>query len=511
MSGTIPIRSSPHRGATQPAPDRVAHRPPSVKRQAFWSVLTQGLGLLCAVATAVLLNRALMPEGRGQVAALSLWPLILAMLAIAGWSNANTWYVSRHPNKARAVWSSTILVGLVTAAVMMLAGYVLMPLLLGQYPRQCHLARWYLAVIPAHAILMAATSVLEGLGRFNRTLWLRAGTAMLRVSALAGLVCLGALTCSTYVVFQMAACYTIAGISVAVIVTTTQGSWRPEWSERPRFALRDAPQAVAKLAFDQCGLVLVTCVLVPDAKLLGIFVASVSVAHMMVPVTVGVSMVLLPETARRSRKNARILYRKAVLFLLVGAVVIGLPVVVFSDLLLGLAFGQAYAAGAGFLRLSIVATAVMALLGFGTATAQGLGRPGLGTIANGVAAACGIGLAAALLFPLGLYGIILGKLMGCVLGVGVLQYMLEREFAKGSRDSECQADSKHPRADRRAKQWHRWRAVGATSANLAMPHVPHTAPAVVARRDAVAVEGDAVPHRHVPITRRRPPVREECP
>ena len=140
-------------------------------------------------------------------------------------------------------------------------------------------------------------------------------------------------------------------------------------------------------------------------------------------------MVLLPESARRTPASAMRLFLRAAGCYLLLAISVGLPVGLMGGPILGFAFGEAYTSGAGYLQLSIAYMAAMGLLGFGTATLQGLGRPGTSTIANFSAALVGMISAFVLMFPFGLHGLILGRLIGCLAGIGVLACFSRGAFA----------------------------------------------------------------------------------
>ena len=189
--------------------------------------------------------------------------MMLPTLGAAGWANANAWFVSRFPDKARSVWLSTILAGAVCSALLVTAGYFLLPYLLSQYQSECSLARWFLAIIPFHIFTMAATSVLEGLGLFNKTIWIRLGSTLFTVFLVSTMAWQGFLSPESYLAALVLVSVTVSVGSVALIMLATHGSWRPVWKERPYFAVRAAPQVWGKLAYHQCDLVLIACLLAP--------------------------------------------------------------------------------------------------------------------------------------------------------------------------------------------------------------------------------------------------------
>lgn len=398
--------------------------PPSVKQQAFWSVTTHAVILFSGVISSVVVNRLLMPEGRGQAAAIMLWPPLLATLGAAGWANANTWYVSRYPHKARAVWSSTMIAGMLLSAAIVAIGYVLLPYVLYQYPGTRAPARLFLLVIPLHIAIMATTSVLEGLGLFNKTLWIRAGLALTSLAFILLYASNAGLNPVAYSMLVLAANCVVAVGSVWHLAASTSGEWHPEWSTRPAFVLRTAPQTWACALYERSDLILLTSFLSLDAASFGVFVASTSVARLLAPVTTGVAKVLLPASARRSPSQAIQLFRKTAGLFAVAAALGLLPLVCFAPEILSLAFGDAYASGAVFLQIAMFHGLFAGVLAFGNSTLQGLGVPGMATYVQVFSILMGLFIAIALLFPLGCSGVLIGKAAGVLLGVVLLFKML---------------------------------------------------------------------------------------
>jgi len=104
-----------------------------------------GLGTFTGVASARLLG----PLGRGELAALILWPSVLVMLFSMGVNQAIVFHVGQNRDSVSEVWTATILIGLVQSLCVILVGLVVVPLALHRYsPEVRHLALVFLFSTP---------------------------------------------------------------------------------------------------------------------------------------------------------------------------------------------------------------------------------------------------------------------------------------------------------------------------------------------------------------------------
>lgn len=129
----------------------------------------------CCLATGIITARLLLPEGRGELATVLLWPTIFAAIGIYGANWVITREIgqdrSREPNLARA----SVTLGLVLGIIGMAIGYYLIPLLLpADKAHLIWLARLYLLLLPLNYIALNLLGLDQGGLRFNRYNWTRA-------------------------------------------------------------------------------------------------------------------------------------------------------------------------------------------------------------------------------------------------------------------------------------------------------------------------------------------------
>src|SRR5580692_7376963 len=114
----------------------------------------------CGVVTGILTARLLGPVGRGELAAVILWPTILSNLGLMGCNWVLAREVAAHPERESDWVSVGVTVGLATASLYFLIGYFLVPFLLpAEKSYLIPLARLCLWLIPldiCNQVLLAA-------------------------------------------------------------------------------------------------------------------------------------------------------------------------------------------------------------------------------------------------------------------------------------------------------------------------------------------------------------------
>jgi O-antigen/teichoic acid export membrane protein len=98
------------------------------------TVVAQALNLVFGVFTGVLVARLLGPVGRGELAALILWPTTLIFFVAMGVNQATVFYTGRKNFTLSEVWTASTAVGLGQSALALLAGYIVIPIALRHYP-----------------------------------------------------------------------------------------------------------------------------------------------------------------------------------------------------------------------------------------------------------------------------------------------------------------------------------------------------------------------------------------
>ena len=136
--------------------------------------VTNLLIALLAFVTSAILARWLGPSGRGQLAAIVLWPTLLTYLATFGLFDAIVYFAALPTARLERLVGSVLVVLAVQSALVVPIGYVLMPTLLRNYAESdIQLGRHFLLISPIALVTQYATSLLQGRLQIRTFNWVR--------------------------------------------------------------------------------------------------------------------------------------------------------------------------------------------------------------------------------------------------------------------------------------------------------------------------------------------------
>src|SRR5437899_17911 len=101
----------------------VTRRPLHTLHTVITTVTIIGLGLI----TSVLLARYLGPNGRGEVAAVMLWPMLLTYISSTGLISATLYYAARPGARTDAIFANAMAAVGIQAIIAVTAGFLAMP------------------------------------------------------------------------------------------------------------------------------------------------------------------------------------------------------------------------------------------------------------------------------------------------------------------------------------------------------------------------------------------------
>src|SRR5438477_1670143 len=113
---------------------------------ALSQALILGLGVISGIASARLLG----PQGRGELAAITLWPTAFAFLASLGLNQSIVFYTGKKQYTVSEICTASGLIGFAQGLAVICIGAALMPLLLHKYsPETIRLGLLFLLAAPA--------------------------------------------------------------------------------------------------------------------------------------------------------------------------------------------------------------------------------------------------------------------------------------------------------------------------------------------------------------------------
>ena len=389
-----------------------------IRERAGWPVVSTLAGTvvlqLVAAISGIVLARILGPTGRGELAVVMLWPILLLTIGMLGVTDSITYHAARTLAPLKALVGTSLAMGLAQGVAIVAVGLVAVPLILAKYSpdvvRDCVL---FLGVIPIQLIWLYMISVLNGVNRFTAFNVLRVAPIALAAAELIGLAIAGELTITTAVVAFLVAHLIAVVVSVAFVIRRVAGVARPEgWIARRvlAFGWRSQLSTVSNLPNVRLDQLAISLILVPHA--LGLYVVAWNVT--LVTSLIGYSVVYpaLPAIAAEpSRDEQRLAARRYVSGTLVVSTAVAIPLLVFAPTILRIAFGGEFAGAAEVTRILLVASVVLGTSRVLGAVLKGANRPLDATIAEGAAIAVTLVGLATLLPALGTTGAALTLLL----------------------------------------------------------------------------------------------------
>ncbi len=363
------------------------------------SAAANALGLLVGIGTASLLARGLGSHARGEFAAINGWSTFLGAIAAFGLPTATTFFASRSPRHARSVLLTAALAGLPVMALLVVAGWSLLPMVLQRHGEtivrasQCYLVLYAIANIA----LYVPFSGLQALGAFGAWNLARLAQPILWLVVLSLLVVTGHHGAAVLGVGQAASFVAVAPLALYLF---HRGSGGPYCLMPSRVApmLRYGAESVlaslpltANRRLDQ--MIMAAFI---DPHVLGLYAVAVSLAALLLAATAPVAGVLMPHLAALATSEAKrhSLGRVSRTTLLVSSL-LGLGLLLVSPLLIWLLFGRSFLSILPAVAILVPATVVLSVTSALDGALLGLNRARSVLIAEAVG--CGVTVAGLLL------------------------------------------------------------------------------------------------------------------
>jgi O-antigen/teichoic acid export membrane protein len=332
-------------------------------------------------ATGIISARALMPEGRGELAIMVLWPVFLASALTLGIPSALTFQLKKNPSRQSELLGAALLMGLLTSLVAIAIGLFVVPHWISHYsPRVILFARLYLFSAPFTSLLLVGRAALESRSDFTSSnkllIWAPALTTV-------GLLVL--LLTHTMSPFSAAAAYVLVGVfPVAVMVVQLWRMFTPTlhsvWSSTRLLA----SYGIRSYGIDLCGTMalyvdqaLVVRVLEP--KYMGIYVVALSLSRMLNVFHTSVIMVLFPKAVSQTPEAVRDMTSRSVRMSTMLTAFAGLGIIILGPQVLGLLYGAEYQGATAVLRILVVEVVLSGATLVLAQAFMALGRPGIVT------------------------------------------------------------------------------------------------------------------------------------
>lgn len=356
------------------------------------------------VGTGIITARALGPGGRGEQAAMVLWPQFLAYSLTLGLPTALLYNLKRHPDERSQLFSVALILGTAMGTFATLVGLTIIPLWLDQYsPEVVRFAQLIMPLSPVLLLMLLFTFVLQAREEFRLYNVVRYLHPLMTLLVLLLLAVLGLLT-----PFNATLAYVLPPIPLFLWMSIRLWRlYRPVWRDLRAayertisYGLRSYAVELLGPTTSQLDRVLVVGLL--DPALTGLYVVALSLSRVLNAFQTAVVAVLFPRATGRPVEEVVELSGRAARVSAVATALSAAGIMLLGPWVLGLVYGREFLDAVPVFRLLL---AEVALGGTTWVLAQAymvLDRPGIVSTMQAVGATLSVVL---MLFLIPRYGL----------------------------------------------------------------------------------------------------------
>jgi O-antigen/teichoic acid export membrane protein len=307
-------------------------------------------------ATGILSARALQPAGRGELAAMILWPVFLAGALTFGLPNALTFRLRSNPEKRSHLLGAALVLATLTGLLGSMAGVIFMHAWIPQYSHQViQFARLFVLNAPMTAVLMVGRAALESHGDFTASNKLLVVPPALTLFWLIVLWRVGLLTA-----VNAAFAYVVVGLPPFIwMLVRLWRIFQPSLNSFMASARSLLSYGIRAYGIDLCGTMsmyidqaLVVRALVP--QMMGTYVVALSLSRVLNAFHASVVMVLFPKAVSQPPDVVREMTSRAARISTLLTTLAGVGIVSFGPHLLSLLYGREYTGATTVLRILVL-------------------------------------------------------------------------------------------------------------------------------------------------------------
>lgn len=388
------------------------------------------LGNVLGAVTGIILARLLDPAGKGELSAITTWPLTFTWMATLSLSLANIYFLVKKPELQDKLFSNSVLAAIVFSLVSFAILWFSIPLFLNQYPPDVVLASQLLSAIVFSGIFTDYLfSFLQVKGFYG---WI-ASIRILSFVANLGTVLVFALLSVRHTIYIATGYFVVSNLVMILALGVCMVHLRPHF--RPDFSL--FRQSISYSIKSHLGsfvgqfnarldLWLVVIFLSPSE--VGWYSIAITVTFVALSITDAFSYVMFPQIARQGQVKALETLFKTLTLTLVLQIFVCLIIAVVTPIGLPLVFGSSFSNSIVPVEILLVgiifqSAAIIIIHGL-----QGLGFPLIGTISEIVSlvATC---LGLLILLPLfGYIGAACASALAYLVNLLTCWYMLQKKY-----------------------------------------------------------------------------------
>lgn len=389
------------------APDYAGlKKSPKGFRAVTQSIASKAVILALQAGTGILTARALRPWGRGELAAMILWPLLVASITTLGVPSSLIYFLRHRPQQRDQLVANGFIMSMILGSVAAIVTTAILPLCLHEYaPSIVHAAQWFLITVPICSLTLTGRAVLEASHDFSAS---NAIQILMPLATLFGL--LAFLGLHTFNPYTAAVAYIAASIPAFWLMVSRVRRvcvWRA--SAHIAVMKQILGYGVRSYGIDVLGTlalyvdqVLVVGMLNPGA--MGSYVVVLSLSRMLNLFQTSVVMVLFPKSAGRPMRDVVAMTGDAVRISSLATALCGILVCAAGPSLLRIFYGSEYVAAAGALRILVLEVVLSGATYVLAQAFMALNTPGVVTVLQATGLSLSVPLMLLLIPRWGIYG-----------------------------------------------------------------------------------------------------------
>lgn len=386
------------------------------------TLLSKAFILAINVATGIITARFLGADGRGEQAAIVLWPQFLAYLMTLGIPSSLIYNLKRHRDRESEIFSAALILSIGLGLLTIGVGVAFIPQWMTQYSASTvQTAQWFMLAAPLSLLSITFSSALQAKDDFTTPNQALYGSPLLTLAGLIGLVATGKLTPLT-----AGLAYALPSIpSTLWLMLRLQTLFQIQWNHflvsaklLLDYGLRSYGVDILGTLSLQIGQVLVVGLLSPAN--MGLYTVALSLSRMLNLVQSSIVTVLLPKAANRPIAEICTLTSRVARISLAFTLGIAAIVAGIAPTLLHWLYGAEFLQAVTVLQILLLEVVLGSTVWILAQAFMAAGRPGIVTLLQGI----GLGLTLPLMLMLipryGLVGAGLSLLGSTIIRLGFI-------------------------------------------------------------------------------------------
>ncbi|AOZ92679.1 lipopolysaccharide biosynthesis protein [Paenibacillus crassostreae] len=334
------------------------------------------------VITGIIIARYLGPEGRGEQAAMIMWPTFLAYSLTLGIPASLVYYMKKKDENQGSLYITSLYMSLILGCVAIAVGFVIIPFWMREYSKGViEFATWALIMAPIAMLGTINVAALQSREEYHRYNFIRYFPVFSTLVLLLGLVVTDHVT-----PFYTSVAYLFPAIPVAIWVTIKMiSNYKIKQKNKIESGKKLLSYGIRSYGTDVAGTfsgyidqILVVGLLSPSS--LGLYVVSLNLSKMLNTIQYAISSVLFPKASGLTQVDAINLTFRVFRISIVITMILGIGIFIVAPYLLILLYGETFVEAIAVFRILIFQTAIYSTSWILSQGFMSIGKPGSVTI-----------------------------------------------------------------------------------------------------------------------------------